>query len=289
MAAGLAVATITALLAGPLLNRPGAQVATLAYTSGEIRVKDNWLGGWRIIGVGDALAAGESLKTGPGGRASLLLVSGVSARLDGDTRIKLKGTERLKIKRGALYVDTSRAAAGAAGFEVVTKAGSVRHFGTQCELRLTGSRVSLRVREGRVEWRNGKGASTGGAAGEQLVIGQDGVVRRGAAQGFGASWDWVAAAAPAIDIDGLTLAAVLNWAGGELGRDIVFTDDGIESEADRIIVHGSIGGLTPMEALEVVLATTRFQAVAVDSRIVVGPQGPGLQPSVTNSSANPTI
>jgi ferric-dicitrate binding protein FerR (iron transport regulator) len=287
LAAGLAVAAIGAWLAGPLVTGPGEAIATIALASGEIHAKTGWLGSWRAIGNGESVAAGEALMTGTAGGVAVALPGGVSARLDRDTRITLASAERVLIESGALYVDAGRAPEGSARLEVVTPTGSLRHVGTQYEVRLLGSQVRVRVREGHVEWSNGTGAAASGAAGEQLTIEPGGFVQRDATPNFGESWDWVAATTPGIDIDGQPLADILAWAGRELGREIVFATADIETESTRIVVHGSIAGLTPMQALDAVLATTRFQAVVDNGRIVIGLQEPGRQPSVTSSSANP--
>ncbi len=286
-AAGLAVAALGVLFAGPLVTGRGEAVATIALSSGEIRAKTNWLGSWRAIGNGETVTAGETLMTGPGGRVAVTLPGGLSARLDHDTRITLASAERVLIESGALYIDAGRAAAGPARLEVVTPIGTVRHVGTQFEVRLLGSQVRVRVREGRIEWSNGGGATASGAVGEQLTIKPDGVVQRDATPRFGESWDWVAAATPSIDIDGYSLTDFLAWAGRELGRDVVFASAEIRNEAAGIVVHGSIAGLTPMQALDAVLATTRSQAYIDGGHIVISPQEPGRQPSVTSSSANP--
>jgi len=52
-------------------------------------------------------------------------------------------------------------------------------------------------------------------------------------------------------------------------------------------MRGSIAGLKPMQALIVVLATTRLQGVTDDGRIMIGVQEAGRQPSADSSRANP--
>lgn len=288
LAAGLAIAALGAWLAGPMVAGTGETVATIAIASGEIRAKTSWLGRWRPVESGEIIGAGAILKTGPGGRAAMTLPGGLSARLDSDTQVTLASAGRLQISNGALYVDSGRSAAHAAAFEVETPAGSLHHLGTQYEVRLLGSEVRVRVREGRVEWTDDGSTTASGSAGDQLTIGPGGAVQRGATPLFGESWDWVAAATPGIDIEGHSLAEFLDWAGREMGCDVVFASAGIENEAAGIVVHGSISGLTPAQALDAVLATTRLQAYVDDGHIVISAQLPGRQPSVASSSANPT-
>lgn len=286
LAAGLAVVAVGVWVAGPLVAGPGSAVATVALASGDSRVKAGWLGGWRAIGDGESLRAGETLTTGPDGRIAVRLPGGLSARLDRDTRMTLASAGAVEIESGALYVDAGRAGARTSAFEVVTPAGSLHHVGTQFEVRLLGPGVRVRVREGQVEW-NGGGVTARGSAGEQLTFGTDGSVEHGTTPLFGDSWDWVAAATPGIDIDGLPLAEFLGWAGRELGCDVVFSPAETADEAAAIVVHGSIAGLTPAQALDAVLATTRLHARVDGGHIVVSVQETGRQPSVASSIANP--
>ena len=287
LAAGLAVAALGIWLAGPQFTGPGAAIATLALASGDSRAKAGWLGGWRAIGDGEPVRAGETLMTGRDGRVAVQLPGGLSARLDRDTRVTLESAGRMKIESGALYVDAGRAGTHTPAFEVVTPTGALHHVGTQYEVRLLGSAVRVRVREGQVEWSNGADAVTRGSAGQQLTFGPGGAVERAATPLFGESWDWVAATTPGIDIDGRSLAEFLAWAGRELGCELVFSPADVENEAAGIVVHGSIAGLTPAQALDAVLATTRLRAHLEDGHIIVSAQDPGRQPSVASSNANP--
>ncbi|MGB5131309.1 MAG: FecR domain-containing protein [Steroidobacteraceae bacterium] len=287
LAAGLALAALGVWLAGPLVTGNGAAVGTVALASGDGRAKSGWLRSWRVIRDGESVGSGETLMTGPGGRVAVQLPGGVSVRLDQDTRITLASAGKFEIESGALYVDAGRAGAQTPQFEVVTPTGSLHHVGTQYEVRLLGSAVRVRVREGRVEWSDGSGVTSRASAGEQLTFGPGDAVKRGTTPVFGESWDWVAATTPGIEIDGRPLADFLSWAGRELGCDVVFSPADIENEAAGIVVHGSIAGLTPAQALDAVLATTRLQAQLDGGRIIVSVQETGRQPSVASSRAIP--
>jgi ferric-dicitrate binding protein FerR (iron transport regulator) len=269
LAAGILAAAVGLWLAGPRMAGPPEAVGTVASASGEIRERTGWLSGWRVLEGGDVVVAGRTLETGAEGRAALALAGGLSARLDHGTRVALLESGKLRLDRGALYVDSGADARRAAALEVQTDAGSVRHVGTQYEVRVLDRGIELRIREGRVEWRSTGGGVELGHAGEQLVISDDGRVSREAASAYGEGWDWAAAAAPAIDIEGLPLTRFLAWAGRELGRDVEYAQSLSEAELAAIVVHGSTAGLTPIEALHAVLSTTSVQAMVVDGRIVV--------------------
>jgi len=268
MAASLLVAVLGAWLA---TDRPVAQVpvATMAVALDDVEIRGSWLRGWQRAGAGRTLSADDTLRTGANGRAALVLAGIASARLDHGTRLRIAAADRLIIESGALYVDAGAGASGDTRLAVETPAGVVRHVGTQYEVRVEGTGVRLRVREGRVQWRSNAGLVENGRAGEQLTIAADGAVSRAHAARFGETWDWIASTTPAIDIEGRPLAEFLEWAGRELGREIVFATPAVAEEASSIVVHGSIEGLTPVQALEAVLETTSVRGTLAGDRIVV--------------------
>lgn len=158
--------------------------------------------------------------------------------------------------------------ARAAPLEIVTPAGSIRHLGTQYEVRVLNDGVRLRVREGRVLWESDEGTATG-QAGEQLVVGPGGRVERGHVAPFSEDWGWAVAAAPAIELDGTPLPDFLEWVARELGCRVEFSAPEVERESQTVVLHGSAAGLSPAEALAAVFSTTRMQATVLDGRILV--------------------
>ncbi|MGH8197122.1 MAG: FecR domain-containing protein [Steroidobacteraceae bacterium] len=268
VAAGILAAAVGIWFVAPRINGPTEAAASVALATGEVRVTSGWLDGWHGVAEGQTLSTGQTLETGPAGRGALAMPSGVSARLDHDTRLVIAGADQLKLERGTLYVD-SGAATPTARLDVITPSGSVRHIGTQYEAHLSKTSVRLRVRDGRIEWRSRIGEIERSRSGEQLTISDDGSVVRKPIPGYGASWDWAAAAAPAIEIEGMPLAAFLSWAARELGREIAYASPQTATEVAGIVVHGSIAGLTPTQALDAVLATTNVRAAVADGHILV--------------------
>jgi len=268
LAAGVMAAAIGAWLVVPDVAGPAQAVGTIALASGELRVKSGRLGRWEQASGGQPLLAGQMLATGPAGRGALTLAGGISARLDHATEVRVAGADRLIIDRGAVYVDAGADSADAAPLEIVTPAGSVRHLGTQYEVRVLDAGVRLRVREGKVLWRSDAGTATG-EAGDQLVVAADGEVERGRVPLFGDDWDWAAAAAPAVELEGMPLTSFLGLAARELGCRVEFSTPDVAQEAQAVVLHGSATGLSPAQALEAVFATTRMQAIVQDGRILV--------------------
>jgi ferric-dicitrate binding protein FerR (iron transport regulator) len=274
LAASLAIAAVGAWIAGTQITDTPAAVGTLAAATGDLRERAGWLGGWRSMANGDVIVAGRTLQTGADGRAAIALADGVSLRIDRGTRMAFVDSSRVRLERGALYLDSGSDRTQPGRLLVETPGGSVRHVGTQYELRLLDAGTQLRVREGRVEFLLPTGRVEHGRGGEQLVIFGDGRVERGATPRFGSTWTWISDATPALDLEGMSLARFLAWAGRELGRDVDFAGAVTETDVEAVMVHGSTAGLSPTEALQTVLATTRFQATVDGDRILVDRREP---------------
>jgi hypothetical protein len=106
-------------------------------------------------------------------------------------------------------------------------------------------------------------------AGEQLTMGANGEVNRLKIDTHGGEWDWVSDLAPTLDIDGRPLSEFLQWAARELGQPVVFATPESEAEASKVVLSGSVSGLSPRDALITVLSTTRLRSSERGGRIVI--------------------
>jgi ferric-dicitrate binding protein FerR (iron transport regulator) len=213
---------------------------------------------WRALDETRApLTNGVKLRTQAGGRVALALAGGGSLRLDAETEVMLDAPGRLYVRRGTIYVD-SGARPGASRLEIVTPAGTARDIGTQFELRVAGSAMRLRVREGSVSIDRGGQSFTGGA-GEQIAIDARGGVSRDVIEPDDAAWQWAESIAPTPDMDGKPAADLIAWVARETGRELRYVSPGAEQRASSVILHGNIRNLTPLAALEAMLATTDLE------------------------------
>ncbi len=230
------------------------------------------------FGIGSEVHAGAWLETssdgaeGPG-VAALRLAGGSSLRLDAGSRVRLETATRVELARGAVYVD-SGGAPGGTGVVVATALGEVREVGTQFEVRLLEGEagVRVRVREGEVRLEGRVGSQPGpesARAGEELTIRADGAVARGGVAGHGPLWDWVLAAAPPFANQGRTLGQLLEAVARETGWRIVYADEGLETSAGSIVVHGDLGTLRPDQVPDVVLAGAGLAGEVVDGALVI--------------------
>lgn len=246
LAAGLLVALVGAWWWS---LRPGAGAGPRPLASVEA-----------ISGAGSGLAAGDPVVVGTrlatpavaGASLAVRLAGGESLRLDRDSAVRLAAPRRFELERGAVYVDSG--AAGSGALEILTPLGAVRDVGTQFEVRIVDETpgLTVRVREGRVSWRDRRD-SIEVAAGEQLTVGEDGGAERTPLAAWDAVWSWAAAAGPALDIEGRSLAEYLDWVERETGLTVTWADGDLRDLARAVVLHGDIEGLTPVESLLAIL------------------------------------
>jgi len=267
VAAGVAAVAVAVALTLQLRGGPGPLVAQVARVDGVLQVAVDGGDEWRNVVVGENLNAGAMLRTDEGTRAALDLGDGVSVRVDASSLVELKSPDRIALDNGAVYVDAvPQLQANAAALSVETLYGSVRHVGTQYELRTTRSGIEVSVREGRVEVANA-GQIFSGVAGEQLLIARDGEIGRGAVSPQDQRWQWATSIAPVFDIERQPLSQFLAWVARETGKQIVYATPEVRVRAEQLILRGSVSNLAPEQALAAVLATTPFTHHDTDAEI----------------------
>lgn len=254
-----AAASVCALAFGAfftvrLMDTQGQPFATLLRTDGEVFIAADGRQ-WSRIRDGQRIAVGDSIRSDA--RAALQLDDGLAVRLDRGTSFKITDIDRLALNVGALYVDSQGAAAGDS-LVIETHAGSVRHLGTQYQVRTRRDGIDVSVREGRV-MIEGETGSNVAAAGEHLSISMQGSVQRTAIAPSDEQWRWASEVAPTFVIENASLAAFLDWISRETGRTLVYATPTAKTAATAEILHGSIEGLAPDVALAAVLATTSLR------------------------------
>jgi len=131
----------------------------------------------------------------------------------------------------------------------------IEHVGTAFEVLENDQFTRLRVREGRVLLHRDTERIVADA-GTELTARSGSSVSRREIDTYGSDWSWVAALAPDYEIEGRPLLGFLEWASRELGRPLKFSDPHARAVAERTILHGSVRGIQPLDALSSVLATT---------------------------------
>lgn len=286
-AAAAVLAALAILLVWMAGARPGGDwpttpLATLGPVVGTVQVL-------AATGVGHPaearapLRAGDQVATGAGSRAVLHLAGSMSLRADEATRLTVAAPDRLVLTAGRVYLDSPAGQAQPPPLSIDTPFGTVRHLGTQYQVGLAEDGLQIGVREGLVEitpaqvaaGRINPGPRTARAsAGERLAVAADGSVRRAVLPRHGSDWAWIHEVTPPYSIEQRPLLDFLRWAARETGRELVFGSPVLRTTASKVILRGSIAGLTPDAAVEAVLATTPLAATFEGPRLFIGGQQP---------------
>ena len=160
----------------------------------------------------------------------------------------------LELEEGVLYVDSGSEVAAMPGVSVRTPLGLVHEMGTQFEVAVEQESLRVRVRRGAVSLEAEDG-SWDAAGGMELTLERDGELERRELSIHGPEWDWVQEVAPTFPLEGQTLDEFLAWVSRETGRSTRLADGELARESERIVLHGSVEGLTPTQAVEAVLPT----------------------------------
>ena len=233
-------------------SSPHAFGVVARVEAGGAEVANHWLPR-QPLKAGLTLNVGEELLTH--GPVLIALASGGTLRVAPDTVLELTSPHESELRRGLIYLDWPPDHGMAAPFGVSTRAGLVQHVGTEFEVLSNEQIVRIRVREGQVQLRSASQQMLIDA-GTQLTASRDGNIVRSPIASYGRDWLWVTALAPDYEIEGQPLVNFLQWAARELGRPLKFADEHAREVAERTILHGSIKGREPLDALSSVLSTT---------------------------------
>ena len=227
-----------------------AVVATVERMEGD-GVRQNGSNEPVRIALGDPVLLGDRIDSGATGRIGLRLVNGASLRFDHGSRARLVSLNSIALDAGAVYVDSG---SESPALEVATSLGIVKDVGTQFEIRLGDSSLRVRVRSGVVEVHRGTEASSA-RPGTELTV-TPAIITSRRVEPYGQDWEWAASLGPSFDSDGRSLSAFLEHVCREQGWTLMYADSTLALEASGIMLHGRTEGLSPSDALAVVMATT---------------------------------
>ena len=238
-------------------------VAQITRIDGHLLVRPEAQGA-REVAVQQNVSTGETIQTDERSRAALRF-GAVSLRLDHGTIVKVAANDELELTAGAVYVDSQEQTPQE--LTIRTDAGSVRHVGTQYQVRTHADDMEVSVREGRVMIANAAGTSSG-VAGERIRVTPRGAIVRTTVAAHDPAWRWAAHTAPPFDINERTLAAFAEWVARETGRKLVYESSDAQSAASEVRLRGSIAGLDPDTALNAVLSTTQLRRYQTKDELI---------------------
>lgn len=265
-AATLGAVAVGWWMAGTPADAPRAEFAAITEAVGSVEWRAPAAGRWTAVTPGTVLHAGDRLRTAGDARVALDVGVGPALRLDVGSELEVADPTRVALERGAVYVDSRDSPRP---LVIETPQGEVTHLGTRYQVRVGPESLVVAVRDGQVRLaRDGRPTLVG--AGEQLELNAAGEATRVAVATYGPAWAWAESVAPVPALDGLSLHDLVLWVAHETGRRAQFTSPRAEAAARATRLHGSVTGLTPIEALEAVIATTRFEHEVAGERILIG-------------------
>ena len=260
LAAGVAVVALLPLLQRTADPSPGSvTVGRIVAARGSVMMTAGARGVAIAERIGAPIPGGARLRAGVDGGARIVM-AGASVTVGAGSELILADEARVQVQRGRIYVDGGTDVLPQQRLQVVTPFGSVKHIGTRFEVAVTPTEMRVRVREGVVQVLHRRLQATLGAR-DVLSISAGGDLTRSVLDPFAPDWAWTQDLAPRFEIEGRSLADFLDWFSRISGYSVRFASATARSEAGRAILHGSIAGLSPREALTAVSATTRFEFV----------------------------
>jgi ferric-dicitrate binding protein FerR (iron transport regulator) len=260
--------------------RPAARVpivATLTAATGSVVFDGQpFENEPRDLSVGGVVRASRVVRTGPGVFAALTLTNGAALRIDEGSRVRIASPRDVELIAGRVYVETNPLSAVAVAkaegtdagesLQVHTAFGDVRDVGTRFEVRVGDGRLRVRVRDGEVIVNAGQNSARAGR-GMEISTGARGLETR-PIPSYGSNWAWVTKTAPPFTLAGRTLAEFLDWVSRETGYTVTLEGKAAVA-ASTTVLQGSIDGLTPGEALDVVLPSTGLEHRVVNGQVIV--------------------
>jgi ferric-dicitrate binding protein FerR (iron transport regulator) len=190
-----------------------------------------------------AVKAGEPIDTGSSS-VWLRMNGGQSVRIAAHTSVVIESSTLVRLKWGTVAVDSQ----AGAPLTVRTPRGDFRPVGTRFEVEVSRDGVvRLRVEEGRVAFR-----SDIVEAGGELIARPDGTVQRDIAE-----------------IEGQSLHSVLTSMAAANDWELRYATSDAASFAATVVLHGSIRGMTPRQALDTITLSSGFEYELRDRRLTV--------------------
>jgi hypothetical protein len=219
-----------------------------------------------LLTEGAVLNSGNTYRVN--GLALLALEGGGNLRLAANSEFEIVSRDEVRLESGEMYVDIPPGIPANAAFTVRTSAGEFHHVGTQFALAVNQHETRLRVREGNVHWLVAGGEATV-HAGTEVVFANDATAVERPIDPSSKDWDWTATITPDFEIDNRPLEEFLEWVARESGRKLILVDDQVRRKVATIRMHGSVHGLTPMQALSAVMAATELRYDLPDGQLRV--------------------
>ena len=131
--------------------------------------------------------------------------------------------------------------------------------------------LRVRVREGEIELLNSTASGdVSGTSGEEIEIYEDGPLARRAIALDDPDWAWAEALASVPEVASRSILAYFRWIARETGKRLEFEAEAVELAAQFASFGGDPAGLSPLELLSSIAATSDFEyRMTEDGAIVI--------------------
>jgi ferric-dicitrate binding protein FerR (iron transport regulator) len=269
LAASVAAVVVVGAIVQAMLPPEPAPAATVAFLTGRIEYSPGDSQTWQTTAdSGAQLRSGTRVRTGADSRAALRLAGGGSLRVDAETELVL-GNGAFELVAGALYFD-SEGRPAASPVEVMTALGVVRDIGTQFEVRTTPASLRVRVRSGQIAVIESPVAGDIlSRAGNEIELSTTGMLVERPFAPDDPAWSWAESLAVAPSAQAQSILAWLTWISHETGKRLEFDSRSVELRARLEDFVGDPEGLTPMELLGLIAATSDFRYELTDDGAIL--------------------
>lgn len=191
---------------------------------------------------------------------------GLEVRLREGTRIRWNGREQVFLETGALHVESR----GGGGLVIGTPYGEVRDVGTVFSTDVTAGSLVVSLHEGIVEITSARGrhrAMASRGRGERVTVNAERVVAEPLA-GIDATLDWIFTGHPGYHERRADV--LLDRIAKDMRMAVKYASPDLRRRAGRTELEGSLDGLGPREALQVVAGVCDFVVEEKDGVLAVG-------------------
>jgi len=223
-------------------NVPAVQVATISKSHGPIYLLGEQKEQIEVSNLA-AISAGQAILTGDDAGIGLEWGNGGSLRVDKNTHIEFTSADTVFLHTGQIYFDSHSevvAAITGSGLTIETEHGTVEHLGTQYMTYADAKKLTVSVREGRVEVDGAYVDAAVASAGQQMTVsrGSRPVVTNFSV--YGAAWDWIERTSPVVNADGRSVDRFLFMIGRETGLEISYESAAARQLAQSGILKGNV-------------------------------------------------
>ncbi|MHB1869840.1 MAG: FecR family protein [Steroidobacteraceae bacterium] len=211
-----------------------------------------------LIAAGSRLPFGTTVRTARNGFV-LMTVADESMRVGPGSSMRIGSGGHVRLTDGRIYVETSDSRESAPPLIVETPFGRVSHLGTQFQVVVDRQGMAVSVRSGHVRVKDASGQAQRLSAGQGVDVQRGGGVQRLSVSPYGPEWAWANSLVPDLPIDGRPLSDFLSWYAREMGVKLVLLGPGTATAVKHTVLSGSVAGMTPDQALDAVMASTRFE------------------------------